>query len=83
MAKVETFNRPGVWVQVTRSADGLSYVAWRPGISQGFGDRKTLLKWLAWPPKTPTGDDLRAWLDGIEQLAEEEPAVVKPQEKPS
>ncbi len=31
-----------------------------------FKDRKAMLKFAAWPPKTPTGDRLREWLKGFE-----------------
>ena len=30
-----------------------------------FKDRKAMLKFVAWPPKTPTGDRLREWLNSF------------------
>ena len=36
-------------------------------------DRKALLKHVKWPVKTPTGDELREWLNKLEA---EEPAPV-------
>ena len=36
-------------------------------------DRKALLTHIKWPVKTPTGDELREWLDELEA---EEPAPV-------
>lgn len=78
MARTDTFSRPSLWVQATRSAEGIAYVAWKPQVSQGFGDRKALLKWLAWPAKTPTGDELRQWLDGLEPSAGIEQAAPEP-----
>ena len=41
------------------------YVAWKPGTSQVFQDRKPLLKFAQWPASTPTGRRLRDWLDEI------------------
>ena len=66
MAKVSRFVRPGIWVESSRDWNGRNYIAWKPHTSQGFSDRKALLRWMAWPPKTPTGDELRAWLDELE-----------------
>jgi hypothetical protein len=43
--------------------NGTSYMAWRPHVSQLFTDTKELLRFIAWPKKTPTGDALRAWLE--------------------
>ena len=42
--------------------NGTSYMAWRPHVSMLFTDTKELLRFIAWPRKTPTGDALRAWL---------------------
>lgn len=63
----QVFSRPGVWVESNRGLNGRHYVAWKPHAAQWFDDRKTMLKWLAWPAKTPTGDELRTWLDGLER----------------
>ena len=35
-------------------------------MSMWFRERKTLLKFVAWPTKTPTGDRFRDWLNGFE-----------------
>jgi len=43
--------------------NGTSYMAWRPHVSMLFTDTKELLRFVAWPPKTPTGDALREWLN--------------------
>jgi hypothetical protein len=42
--------------------NGRWFVAWKPHVSQGFTDTKAMLRWLGWPSKTPTGDELRGWL---------------------
>ena len=74
MAKTQRFERPTIWVEATRNWDGMYFLAWKPNASKFFADRKSLLKWLAWPIKTPTGDELRLWLDGLEAA----PAVIQP-----
>jgi hypothetical protein len=66
MARVTRFVRPTLWVESSRDLNGRHYVAWQPSESRGFSDRKSLLRWLSWPPKTQTGDELRAWLDELE-----------------
>jgi hypothetical protein len=43
--------------------NGTSYMAWKPHVSMLFTDPKELLRFIAWPKKTPTGDALRAWLE--------------------
>lgn len=66
MARIQRFERSTIWVESSRGWNGRSYLAWRPHISRWFGDRKSLLKWLSWPIKTTTGDELRLWLDGLD-----------------
>lgn len=56
--------------------NGVSYLAWRPHVSMLFTDRKELLRFIAWPPKTPTGDALRSWLNG--PTAKPEPSPEAP-----
>lgn len=65
--KPDTFIRPTLQVSSYRDWNGRHFHAWRPNVSQWFGDTKTLLKWLAWPAKTPTGDELREWLRELEE----------------
>jgi len=65
--KIEQFEAPGL--KVTRTYDrgsGEFFIAWKPDVSMWFKDRKAMLKFVAWPPKTPTGDRLREWLDSFE-----------------
>ena len=80
MARTERFCRQGIWVEAARDMNGLSYVAWKPSASRWFSERKALLKWLAWPAKTPTGDELREWLNGLESSpgGNAEPAATGP-----
>lgn len=67
--KAEQFRAPGVWVerQLLREGPSPVFVAWKPHVSQMFYSRRSLLRFVAWPAKTPTGDALRAWLDSFEQ----------------
>ena len=72
--KIEQFEAPGL--KVTRTYDrgsGEFFIAWKPDVSMWFKDRKAMLKFVAWPPKTPTGDRLRDWLNSF---ANEEPKAV-------
>lgn len=65
--KVDQFEAPGL--RITRTYDpwnGAFFIAWKPDVSMWFKDRKAMLKFAAWPPKTPTGDRLREWLKGFE-----------------
>lgn len=62
----EQFERRGVWVNTDRDWNGRYYVAWQPNKSAIFRDTKELLRWLKWPPKTPTGDALREWVQRLE-----------------
>jgi len=64
--KIEQFEAPGL--KITRTYDrgsGEFFIAWKPNVSMWFKDRKAMLKFVAWPPKTPTGDRLREWLNGF------------------
>lgn len=68
--RVEQFQAPGLRITRTYSPDsGAFYIAWKPDVSMWFQDRKAMLKFAAWPPKTPTGDRLREWLKGFESDA--------------
>ena len=70
--KPETFTAPGLLV--TRQWDrwnGPLFIAWKPSVSMAFRERKALLKFVAWPAKTPTGDRFREWLASFEQQAPE------------
>ena len=51
------------------------YVAWKPHTAQSFTDKKALLKFAAWPKSTPTGTELREWLDSFQDVAVEKPEL--------
>ena len=60
------FCKPGsliVEYQEHREGPTPVWVAWKPGISQSFTDTKALLKFAAWPKSTPTGVELREWIE--------------------
>lgn len=64
--KREAFIRPGINIQTW--FDGVrNYCCWRPGTSVFCANRKEVLRFIGWPPKTPTGDALRLWLTEIEE----------------
>jgi hypothetical protein len=70
--KIDTFTAPGL--VVTHQCDrwnGPLFIAWKPSVSMAFRERKALLKFVAWPAKTPTGDRFREWLNSFEQQAPE------------
>lgn len=60
--KSERFDHRGVYIETNRDWNGRYFIAWKPNASRIFRDTKELLKWLQWPAKTPTGDEIRNWL---------------------
>lgn len=64
----DAFTAKGLRIESWRSFDGRVFVCWRPDVSVYCRSRKEVLKFASWPIKTPTGDSLRGWLDGIEQM---------------
>jgi hypothetical protein len=70
--KADTFTAPGLLVTCQWDRwNGPLFIAWKPSVSMAFRERKALLKFVAWPAKTPTGDRLREWLANFEQKAAE------------
>jgi len=68
--KIDQFDAPGLRISRTYDAwNGAYYIAWKPDVSMWFQDRKAMLKFVSWPPKTPTGDRLREWLKSFESDA--------------
>ena len=62
-AIADTFTAGGLRVERRHDRwNGISYLAWRPHVSQLFTDTKELLRFIGWPRKTPTGEALREWL---------------------
>jgi len=81
MSRVQRYLCSGA-VFIKRQVDrwnGESFIAWVPHISAGFTDRKALLRFISWPPKTPTGDAIREWLKGFDPVVDSEPSPPDPQ----
>ncbi len=79
--KTSRFTAPGLFIE--RQFDrwnGEGFIAWKPHVSQCFSDRKALLRFIAWPAKTPTGDAIREWL---KSFVDHEPPADDPQPKSS
>ena len=60
------FCKPGSLIieyQEHREGPSPVFVCWKPSIAQSFTDRSALLKFCAWPASTPTGRELRDWID--------------------
>jgi hypothetical protein len=77
--KTDTFTAPGLLV--VRQWDrwnGALFIAWKPSVSMAFRARKELLKFVAWPAKTPTGDRFRDWLNSFEEPAAAEAPPAQP-----
>jgi len=70
--KSERFTAGQLWIQRVKQHEGPPYVytCWSGKTSRLFTDRKALLKFVKWPPKTPTGDALREWLLSFEPKPE-------------
>lgn len=65
--KRELFARPGIRIETW--FDGVrNYVCWHPHVSVFCANRSEVLRFMAWPTKTPTGDALRDWLTEIEAV---------------
>ena len=73
MPRTEHFTTATLRIEAQRTDNGWTFTAWRPGTSQGFNDAASLLRWAAWPAKTPTGDALRQWLAGLQGAPHPEP----------
>jgi hypothetical protein len=68
MTRCNRFLVPGS-VFIERQHDrwnGEGFIAWKPNTSRLFTDRKALLRFIAWPAKTPTGEAIREWLAGFD-----------------
>jgi hypothetical protein len=69
--KRDAFVSKGIRIETNLDFDGRWFVCWKPDVSIYCRTRKEVLKFTAWPIKTPTGDSLRGWLDGLEQMDQE------------
>lgn len=66
VSRKESLVAPGIRLEWEYDRwNGWRVTAWRPHVSMVFNDRKALMKFINWPPKTPTGDLIRGWLDGL------------------
>jgi len=76
--KRDQFFKPGsvlIERQEPREGPCPVYVAWKPNTAQVFTDKKALLKFAAWPKSTPTGTELREWLNSFQDIAVEKPEL--------
>ena len=69
--KRDAFTAGGLRIETARDGMGRWFVCWKPHVSVYLRQRRELLKFAAWPAKTPTGDALRSWLDSLEQMDQE------------
>lgn len=75
--KTERFVTPGLRIEYQWDRwNGALWLAWKPHVSMCFRDTKELIRFCAWPVKTPTGDLLRGWVRG---LVDQQPAIDAPQ----
>ena len=67
--KSQRFTAGELSINRTKQREGVPYiyVCLSGDTSRLFTDPKELLKFVKWPPKTPTGDALREWLASFEQ----------------
>ena len=65
----QQFNRPGslqIERQIHREGPRIVWVCWKPNSAMSFTDTKALLAFAGWPKSTPTGQELRAWIDSVD-----------------
>ena len=67
MPRTEHFHAQSLRIEAQRTDSGWLFYAWRPHTSRAFLDSSSLLRWVKWPAKTPTGDALRQWIAGLEE----------------
>lgn len=68
--KSQQFYRPGSLLierQVHREGPHVVWICWKPNSAMSFTDTKALLAFAGWPKSTPTGQELRAWIDSVDQ----------------
>ena len=69
--KRDAFVANGIRIETARDWTSRWFVCWKPNVSIYCRTRKEVLRFAAWPTKTPTGDSLRAWLDSLEAMDQE------------
>jgi hypothetical protein len=69
--KPDSFIRPGLQIYRHRNREGLpiTFVIMVKNSSRLFADdeRKAMLKFIAWPASTPTGQEIREWLKSFDE----------------
>ena len=63
--KRDAFVAGGLRIETSIDATGRYFICWRPDVSVYCRTRQEVLRFYRWPVKTPTGDSLRSWLDGL------------------
>ena len=51
------------------------YIVWKPHTARVFTDKKEVIKFAAWPKSTPTGLEMREWLNSFTDVAVEKPEL--------
>lgn len=77
MAKRDAFVAKGLRIESWRDFDGRVFVCWKPDVSIYCRTRKDVIRFAAWPVKTPTGDALRAQLDSWEAMDRERKGAIE------
>jgi len=78
MSKREVFEAGGLRITTWRETNYRSFVCWRPSVSIYCQSAQEVLRFAAWPPKTPTGDSLRSWLASLGAADQQKGASVAP-----
>jgi hypothetical protein len=78
VSKREAFEAGGLRITTWREINGRSFVCWRPDVSIYCQSSQEVLRFAAWPPKTPTGDSLRSWLASLGAADQQKGAPVAP-----
>ena len=61
-----------LWIERNKHREGppIVYTVMSGNSSRLFTDPKAILRWVKWPPKTPTGDALREWFASFDKKPE-------------
>jgi hypothetical protein len=82
MAKRDAFTAGGLRIETWFDGER-HFICWKPDVSVYRRTRKEVLKFAAWPAKTPTGDSLRAWLTSLEDMDEKRAIIDTSESAPS
>jgi len=78
MARREEFVAGGLRITTWRETNGRCFVAWKPDVSIFCQTTQEVLRFAAWPAKTPTGDSLREWLASLGAADQQKGASLAP-----